>query len=543
MKIKKTVVTTLVLCGLVVGCSEEKIDEKNNSQMDIWSAMDARDAENPAFEDALLAENWLALEMLGQVGGAGCEKLVPYIGSENTMARIAAQTGAAYCYGEAVTPALLAQLDVADEQFEKSKILTALSFSGDPAVTPVLIESFDPENVASVYALMQKITYDRMEATALTSISFDAVLAETSNSETGFANAYFLVRLQGIDQIYTMDAVVEAVGAARDPAVKKLLVRLLPQFGDAVSSALLALAKSEVGPAKIEAVRSLGRLSDPTSKAYLASALNQPDGPLRQLAITALARRDVEDTQITEVIAGAIASTDEAVASVALESLMQRSPAEGLKQAKVALWSSSYYLANKAMGQLAGVEEGRSILAQYVAENSGTKRADDIRLILDPEAGGGGAARPTPSADIRASYQDAKLKLHTTRGEITITMLNEAAFAATSFLQLAESGKMDGMLWHRVIPNFVAQAGQIEDMSISDWGTIREEWFAADHVIGTVGLATVGKDTGSTQFFINTAYNLHLNGRYTVFGEVTEGLDVAMALREGDIITKGNCRC
>ncbi|MEX0298018.1 MAG: peptidylprolyl isomerase, partial [Kordiimonas sp.] len=304
------------------------------------------------------------------------------------------------------------------------------------------------------------------------------------------------------------------------------------------AEALLELAKGDASPSQIEAVRSLGRLNDQVTKAYLVSLLRETDGLTKQLAVTALAGRSLEDEELTASIVEETNSGDVAIAAAALQGLIQRSPALGLEKAVAALSSDKYYLVNRAITLLASLDEGRSVLTQFAAENAETRRGLDAEQALDPAQAALGEARPTANVETLTQYQGAKLKLVTSRGNILIEMLPEAAYAATSFLQLADAGKMDNMLWHRVIPNFVAQAGQTENLSVNDWGTIREEWFAADHKIGTVGLATIGKDTGSTQFFINTAYNLHLNGRYTVFGKVTEGLDVAMALREGDLIVK-----
>ena len=65
---------------------------------------------------------------------------------------------------------------------------------------------------------------------------------------------------------------------------------------------------------------------------------------------------------------------------------------------------------------------------------------------------------------------------------------------------------------------------------------VRDEVSPRKHRRGTVGLATTGKDTGGSQFFINLSPNLHLDGRYTLFGEVTRGMDVADKLEVGDKI-------
>ena len=134
---------------------------------------------------------------------------------------------------------------------------------------------------------------------------------------------------------------------------------------------------------------------------------------------------------------------------------------------------------------------------------------------------------------------EKRLVFETTRGKIVVAMSPDTPFAAWNFVQLAEYGLLDNIMWHRVIPNFVAQAGARNDLEGRSWGTIREEW-GGTHAPYTVGVATAGRDTGSRQFFINTRHNLHLDNRYTVFGKVIEGFDVVDALEEGDWITRAD---
>ncbi len=88
-----------------------------------------------------------------------------------------------------------------------------------------------------------------------------------------------------------------------------------------------------------------------------------------------------------------------------------------------------------------------------------------------------------------------------------------------------------------VIANFVAQGGDPEGTGLGGPGySIREELYPVEHIKGTVGMATSGKDTGGSQFFFNTAENIHLNNHYTVFARVIKGMDIINGIEVGDKI-------
>jgi len=130
-----------------------------------------------------------------------------------------------------------------------------------------------------------------------------------------------------------------------------------------------------------------------------------------------------------------------------------------------------------------------------------------------------------------------KLQIVTTKGNVEIQLMTSSPFTSANFYQLAISGFYNGLSFHRVIANFVAQGGDPDGTGLGgpDY-SIREELYPAEHTKGTVGVATSGKDTGSSQFFFNTADNLHLNGHYTIFARVTKGVDVTEKLEVGDQI-------
>lgn len=126
----------------------------------------------------------------------------------------------------------------------------------------------------------------------------------------------------------------------------------------------------------------------------------------------------------------------------------------------------------------------------------------------------------------------------TSQGEAEMELFFDVApLTVLNFIELAQRGFYDNLLFHRVIPGFVAQGG---DPRGDGWGGtdfyIRCEYSDEPYLRGTVGIATSGKDTGGSQFFFTTLAQPHLEGRYTVFGQVLYGMDIIDKLVVGDTI-------
>jgi len=115
----------------------------------------------------------------------------------------------------------------------------------------------------------------------------------------------------------------------------------------------------------------------------------------------------------------------------------------------------------------------------------------------------------------------------------------EAPLTVLNFLDLARDGYFDGIGFHRVVPGFVVQGGDPEG---DGWGgpghTIRCENSRLRYERGMVGMALAGKDTGGSQFFITLAPQPHLDGRYTIFGQVTGGMELVDRIRRGERIVR-----
>jgi cyclophilin family peptidyl-prolyl cis-trans isomerase/protein-disulfide isomerase len=127
--------------------------------------------------------------------------------------------------------------------------------------------------------------------------------------------------------------------------------------------------------------------------------------------------------------------------------------------------------------------------------------------------------------------------LHTEKGDIVIQLFaDKAPLAVNSFVFLARQGWFNGVTFHRVIPGFMAQAGDP-----SGTGQGNPGYFFNNEISdlkfdkpGMVGMANSGVDTNGSQFFITYAPAAHLNGSYTIFGQVLSGLEVAEKLTPRD---------
>jgi cyclophilin family peptidyl-prolyl cis-trans isomerase len=129
-----------------------------------------------------------------------------------------------------------------------------------------------------------------------------------------------------------------------------------------------------------------------------------------------------------------------------------------------------------------------------------------------------------------------KVKLETSQGDVVIALLeNEAPNTVANFISLVEKKYYDGLLFHRVIPGFMAQGGDPNgDGSGGPGYTIPDEVASKDHrehFRGSLSMAkTQAPDSGGSQFFLCFVPTSHLDGLHTVFGRVVEGMDVLSKL-------------
>ena len=135
--------------------------------------------------------------------------------------------------------------------------------------------------------------------------------------------------------------------------------------------------------------------------------------------------------------------------------------------------------------------------------------------------------------------------IETERGTLTVELFPEVApKTIAQFLNLAKKGFYNGSSFYRVVPKFLIQAGDPSGSGTGGSGrTIPDEFNEKKHKTGTVGMAhTKDPDSGDSQFYICLEPQPFLDGKYTVFGQVVEGLDVLPKIQEGDVIRKVSLR-
>lgn len=134
-----------------------------------------------------------------------------------------------------------------------------------------------------------------------------------------------------------------------------------------------------------------------------------------------------------------------------------------------------------------------------------------------------------------------RVVLQTKKGNITLQLFPVwAPGSVANFLSLAKSGFFNGKAFHRVVPNFVVQGGcpRGDGYGALDYSIRTEIGLAWYDDEGYLGMASAGADTEGTQFFITHSPTPHLDGRYTIFGKVTQGMDVVHQLGVGDMMDK-----
>lgn len=235
-------------------------------------------------------------------------------------------------------------------------------------------------------------------------------------------------------------------------------------------------------------------------------------------------------------------------ALVALPALPVSALGEALAKAEPDTLPDVRLAAIRALAARAGVAPGESeaavALLERLAENRDflVRREAAAALVRlgekQPDVGPVATQRTGPvySQILLQTDRPRRVEVTTERGAFRILLAcPQAPLTCLSFLQLAGQGYFDGLSFHRVVPDFVVQTG---DPRGDGWGgpgfALRDEINRLRFGRGAVGMALSGPDTGGSQFFITLSPQPHLDGGYTVFGQV-EGDDAVLdQIRQDD---------
>lgn len=211
--------------------------------------------------------------------------------------------------------------------------------------------------------------------------------------------------------------------------------------------------------------------------------------------------------------------------------------------ARLAFWQ----LADSAVAR-AGAELPDSLARRLASLPRPTDPLERIAASRIPRfaswADSSGAARPFGWYEARArevlGRPERVARIQTDRGTLELTLFAwDAPLTVYNFASLADRRYFDGQRFHRVVPNFVIQAGDPRGDGNGGPGyAIRDEINRHRYLRGTLGMALSGPNTGGSQFFVTHAPQPHLDGGYTVFGQLRSGADVLDRIVQGDRIVR-----
>ena len=283
--------------------------------------------------------------------------------------------------------------------------------------------------------------------------------------------------------------------------------------------------------------------------AFLVKAYQDKDVRVRSYVLRMLARNP--SPKAFALIQKALGSQALSERGSAVDILFKRKEKQVLSLA----WST--YLASSSKKWV----EVREYIVDLIAKTPGKRTDDYLRKILkDPAPSVAGKARAkllsrgfkklpsipapkltfSPHRSLRWTKNPTVI-LETNRGKMYLTCFAKAApIHVANFVGLVQKGFYNGLLWHRVISNFVIQGGDPDGTGWGDGGfSVRAEINQKRYTRGTLGMPrSQGWNTGSVQLFISHIPTPHLDGRYTVFGQVTKGLNVLDNIEVGDRILR-----
>ena len=363
---------------------------------------------------------------------------------------------------------------------------------------------------------------------------------------------------------------VTALGPLKAPAAVDLLIDLASSpWSSMRAAALAALSKTDVDTF-VSAISSLGPDDHWSVRAALASAVADLGKNRAEIPLTNMLR-DTDQRVIPSVLDGlAKVAASNAVAEMvsrlkADDPVVRAAAARGLGTLKppgaVQSLTDAVSLAGRdglyvaraaALDALVAVDPAaaRPVLTRALTDKDWAVRlraAEHLRR-MDPAADLS-PMRPAPpplvaelaAVDTFVAPQfSPSAYIDTSKGTIQFELaVLDAPRTVANFIALVRKGYFRGVQLHRVVPDFVVQDGDPRGDGEGGPGyTIRDEINQRPYLRGTVGMALDWADTGGSQFFITHAPQPHLDGRYTVFGQVVSGMDVVDALSQWDTIER-----
>jgi len=309
------------------------------------------------------------------------------------------------------------------------------------------------------------------------------------------------------------------------------------QFGDSQAVAEWTRRAMDVHPLAVaNGLAALAGADVPGMDSLLFRVLSHPEPELRTVGVSALAGswegmvvRGMAPTDIQPYLLSALVEGPAPAAVYAAPVLVHPAFAE-LGASEEALHEAGWMWLERGEVHVSGV------LARSLFE-LGDARSDALAAAVEDAT-----VNLAPDWAYLASLGSyPRMHIETSRGDVVVRLsAEEAPLTVQGLARLAEAGRHDGIPLHRVEPNFVVQGGDVAMSDGSGFPGIRlpSEFTTIPFSRGTLGMASLGKDTEGSQFFLTHSMQPHLDGAFTSFGWVESGFDVMDRLGVGDRVVR-----
>lgn len=481
-----------------------------------------------------------------------------YVNDPDDRVRFAAVYAIARKPLESALPALTAALQDrnADTAAYAARALGILAKKESMEPLFASLDSGKPPLVTnSLVALEGVLEKNPGSSTAKERIARVVMLAGDANPNVAIPALTLLRQFAGADrEVFRRLWSIATTGAGRRRQVALLSATAV--LRDNAYPAIETAARSPEPALRATAAEALGYLTFAKASSLRATLAADRD-PLVRGAVLASLRTAEAVTQNRALVLAAMSDSDAGVAAAAIDALTRTGdPADLPAILDVVTKSASRREPDTAISAIAAAEKLRNdpraravVEAAYRNPNPVVSRIARRSLLLNFRA----EPAAFPPVEYKASRSPADYvallaearkpwtaRVETARGEFHVRLAGAAApMTVMNFVTLARRNFFDGSAFHRVVPNFVDQDGDPTGTGNGGPGyEIRDELNPIEYGEGTVGMALSGPDTGGSQWFATHAPQPHLDGIYTVFGQVTTGQDVVERIEQGDRITR-----
>jgi cyclophilin family peptidyl-prolyl cis-trans isomerase/HEAT repeat protein len=366
-----------------------------------------------------------------------------------------------------------------------------------------------------------------------------------------------LEAMTAFSTLATADSTELLIDLLLDPAppIRGLAMRTLARVDpETFMVSLASLDPDRDWTVRVATATALGSIPADRSMALLSRLLEDRDPRVVPAAITALAR--LEGTEVEALLVARLRAPDFVVRATAAGVLAEKKVAAAVPALSAAYQEAlndTTYVARAAI--LAALhrlspDAARPLLQTALLDREWAVRFRASTLLREQGvADSERAIRPAPTrrapddpawAGLVTPRFSPQAIIETDKGTIEIELaILDAPLTVDNFVTLARAGFFNGVPIHRVVPDFVVQGGDPRGDGEGGPGyAIRDELNQRPYLRGTVGMALDWADTGGSQFFIMHSPAPHLDARYTVFGQVVNGMEVVDRIVPWDVIRR-----